>query len=69
LTQADGASAFVQAFQQAKALRVAYIVTDDDHFFQTMVKDLPKNVETVRLYESYLTNFAFLNEDERGDKT
>jgi len=68
LTQADGAPAFVQAFQQAKALRVAYIVTDDDHFFQTMVNDLPKNVETIRLYESYLTNFAFLNDDEREDK-
>jgi len=68
LWQVDSAVAFVQAIQATEALRVAYIVTDDDRFFQTMVQDLPKQVEVVRLYESYLTNFAFLNDDERGDK-
>lgn len=40
-------------------IRIAYIVTDDERRFQAVAQHLPKGVEAVRLYESYLTNFRF----------
>jgi len=61
LTEVDQATPFVQAFNKASGLRVAYIVTDDDRRFQAITKRLPDGVEPVRLYESYLTNFSFAN--------
>jgi adenine-specific DNA-methyltransferase len=54
----------MEAVRQAVGLTVAFIVTDDDRHFQTLARDLPKGVEAVRLYESYLTNFAFANGDD-----
>jgi adenine-specific DNA-methyltransferase len=35
----------------------AYIVTDDDWLFESVCRDLPENIEPVRLYEAYLRNF------------
>ncbi|MBI1887792.1 MAG: site-specific DNA-methyltransferase [Nitrosomonadales bacterium] len=61
LTEVDKATPFIKAVNKAKALRVAYIVTDDDRRFQAIAKRLPDGVEPVRLYESYLTNFSFAN--------
>lgn len=61
LTDIDTATPFVDAVSQAEGLRIAYIVTDDDRRFQAIAKRLPKGVEPVRLYESYLTNFSFAN--------
>lgn len=61
LTDIDAATPFVDAVSQALGLRIAYIVTDDDRRFQAIAKRLPKGVEPVRLYESYLTNFSFAN--------
>lgn len=61
LTDVDAATPFVDAVGQADKLCVAYIVTDDDRRFQAIAKRLPKDVEPVRLYESYLTNFSFAN--------
>ncbi|MFU2489845.1 site-specific DNA-methyltransferase [Thauera sp. WH-1] len=61
LTDIDAATPFVAAVSQAEGLRIAYIVTDDDRRFQAIAKRLPKGVESVRLYESYLTNFSFAN--------
>jgi adenine-specific DNA-methyltransferase len=43
------------------ALCLAYLVTDDDRRFQALAQQLPKGIEPVRLYESYLTNFSFTN--------
>ncbi len=63
LVDLDGALAFTKAVRKAKALHMAYIVTDDERRFQTLAKRLPKDVEPVRLYESYLTNFSFANGD------
>ena len=37
--------------------RIAFIVTDDDRLFQSVVRELPDHIEPVRLYESYLRNF------------
>ncbi len=64
LIQLDQAAPFLNAVSKAKGLRVAYIVTDDERRFQGLARHLPHGVEAVRLYESYLTNFAFANGDD-----
>lgn len=64
LSRTDCSDPFMAAVRQAAGLRVAFIVTDDDQRFQSLAQDLPKGVEAVRLYESYLTNFAFANGDD-----
>jgi adenine-specific DNA-methyltransferase len=62
LTEVDKATAFIKTVTKtSKNLRIAYIVTDDDRSFQAVARRLPKGVEPVRLYESYLTNFSFAN--------
>lgn len=61
LTDMDQATPFIHAIKKATNVRIAYIVTDDDRRFQAIAKRLPGNVEPVRLYESYLTNFSFAN--------
>ena len=65
LTSLDAATPFIHAVAQASGLqnglKVAYIVTDDDRRFQAIAQQLPKGVEPVRLYESYLLNFSFVN--------
>jgi adenine-specific DNA-methyltransferase len=59
LTNLDSAAAFSKAIKVKGTIRIAYIVTDDERRFQAVVRRLPDNVEPVRLYESYLTNFRF----------
>ncbi len=61
LTDLDMATEFLRAVRKRAGLRVAYIVTDDERRFQALARRLPQTVEPVRLYESYLTNFAFSN--------
>jgi adenine-specific DNA-methyltransferase len=63
LVDVDAATPFIKAVSKAKGLRVAYIVTDDSRRFQAIARRLPEEVEPVRLYESYLTNFSFANGD------
>jgi adenine-specific DNA-methyltransferase len=64
LTDLDQATPFLKAVRKAKEIRIAYIVTDDERRFQALARRLPEGVEAVRLYESYLTNFAFANGSE-----
>lgn len=64
LTQLDRATLFLKAIRKTESLHVAYIVTDDERRFQALAQRLPQGVEAVRLYESYLTNFAFANGDD-----
>jgi adenine-specific DNA-methyltransferase len=64
LVELDKATDFLKAARKGKALRIAYIVTDDERRFQALARRLPEGVEAVRLYESYLTNFAFANGDD-----
>ncbi|MBS0210773.1 MAG: site-specific DNA-methyltransferase [Planctomycetes bacterium] len=64
LVELDKATDFLKAARKAKALRVAYLVTDDERRFQALARRLPAGVEAIRLYESYLTNFAFANGDD-----
>ncbi|WP_312775131.1 site-specific DNA-methyltransferase [Atlantibacter hermannii] len=59
LSAVDNATPFIEAISQASDVRMAFIVTDDDRHFQAVTRRLPKGVEPVRLYESYLTNFSF----------
>jgi adenine-specific DNA-methyltransferase len=59
LIDLDQASPFAEAIQAKDGIRTAYIVTDDERRFQSVVRQLPETVEPVRLYESYLTNFRF----------
>ncbi len=61
LVDVDVATPFIEAINQAKDLRVVYIVTDDGRRFQAIARRLPSGVEPVRLYESYLSNFSFTN--------
>ncbi|WP_337171564.1 DNA methyltransferase [Gemmatimonas aurantiaca] len=64
LTEPDQATPFLKAVRKVPDLTIAYIVTDDDRRFQAIARRLPDHVEPVRLYESYLTNFAFANGSE-----
>ncbi|NVO29130.1 site-specific DNA-methyltransferase [Donghicola sp. C2-DW-16] len=59
LTDLDQSAPFVDAVVAQGSIRIAYIVTDDDRRFQSVAQRLPDEVEPVRLYESYLTNFRF----------
>ncbi len=59
LTDLDQAVPFCKAGATKDTLRIAYIVTDDDRRFQSVVRHLPDDIEAVRLYESYLKNFRF----------
>ena len=63
LVDLDTATDFLRAVRRANSPRVAFIVTDDERRFQAIARRLPEGVEAVRLYESYLTNFAFANGD------
>lgn len=63
LIDLDKATEFLKAVRKAEDLRIVYIVTDDERRFQALSRRLPEGVEAIRLYESYLTNFAFTNGD------
>lgn len=59
LVDLDRANLFCKAVAARQGLRIAYVVTDDDRRFQAVAQALPNSVESVRLYESYLSNFRF----------
>jgi adenine-specific DNA-methyltransferase len=65
LAELDQATPFLKAVRKAKNLGIAFIVTDDERRFQALARRLPESVEAIRLYESYLTNFAFANASEQ----
>jgi len=54
----DASAEFVEALHKSESARVAFIVTDDEYGYQMVCAELPASVESVRLYESYLTNFV-----------
>ena len=53
----DQTDAFVAAMAANPQAKVAFIVTDEDRFFEAVSKALPDDVETVRLYDAYLRTF------------
>jgi adenine-specific DNA-methyltransferase len=54
----DASLDFIQHVSANQSVRMAFIVTDDDRSYQMICGELPKRVEPVRLYESYLSNFT-----------
>lgn len=59
LTDLDRAAEFCAAVEGTQGLKIAYVVTDDDRRFQSVARRLPAEVEPIRLYEAYLSNFRF----------
>lgn len=57
LENIDDAEAFFAAMRDAESVRTVFVVTDDDAAFQMVCRDLPSELDMVRLYESYLQNF------------
>jgi len=57
LFRVDAAAGFLAACAKTPGLRTAFIVTDDERQFQMVASALPRGVEPVRLYESYLRTF------------
>jgi len=60
----DLAHDFCQEIKLRSNITIVYIVTEDEPVFQSIVKKLPKYIEPVRLYSSYLNNFSFTNGDD-----
>jgi adenine-specific DNA-methyltransferase len=57
LADLDQVDKFLAAMADHPEASIAFIVTDEDRLFQSVVRELPDGVEPVRLYESYLRNF------------
>jgi len=57
LENIDNAEAFFAAMRDAESVRTVFVVTDDDAAFQMVCRELPSELDMVRLYESYLQNF------------
>ncbi len=53
----DQSEAFLKAIAENDDVAMAFIVTDEDRLFESLVAALPDHVEPVRLYEAYLRNF------------
>ena len=53
----DRTDEFLAALAANSSVQLAFIVTDEDRLFEAIVRDLPPDVEPVRLYASYLRNF------------
>lgn len=63
LIDLDRAVDFCVRVSLRQRLRIAYVVTDDDARFQAVARRLPRTVDPIRLWESYLSNFQFVNGD------
>lgn len=57
LVDLDQTDAFLEAIKAEPEAVVAFVITDEDRLFQAVARELPPNVEPVRMYESYLRNF------------
>jgi adenine-specific DNA-methyltransferase len=57
LTDLDQSETFLKAIAENDQVTTAFIVTDEDRLFESLVAELPDHVEPVRLFESYLRNF------------
>lgn len=57
LFNVDNSRGFLAALDEARGIRIAYIITDDETQYQAIAGQLPEGVLSVRLYESYLRTF------------
>lgn len=48
---------FLKVLASKDQLQVAFVVTDEDRLYESVVREIPRHVEVVRLYEAYLQNF------------
>jgi adenine-specific DNA-methyltransferase len=53
----DQSAAFLKAIARSDDVAMAFVVTDEDRLFESLVAALPGHVHPVRLYEAYLRNF------------
>lgn len=60
----DHGDEFLVALADQPDAAFAFVVTDEDWVFESMCRELPERVESVRLYEAYLRNFEL--ESGRG---
>ena len=58
LKNMDQLSDFVARVEEVETVETVFVVTDSDAAFQMTCRDLPSRVTPIRLYESYLHNFA-----------
>ncbi|MGR5219873.1 site-specific DNA-methyltransferase [Vibrio parahaemolyticus] len=61
LSDLDRSKEFCSAVALNCDVKIVYVVTNDDRRFQSVVRSLSKSIDAVRLYESYLNNFQFIN--------
>jgi adenine-specific DNA-methyltransferase len=54
----DRSAPFLEAVRDAPEVQMAYVLTDDDRAYGMVCAELPAHVRPVRLYASYLSNFA-----------
>jgi len=64
LANLDDTGDFLKAIAANEEVGVAFVVTDEEHLFESVAQELPAHVEPVRLYEAYLRNFEI--ESGRG---
>jgi adenine-specific DNA-methyltransferase len=57
LADLDHTDEFIVAMTTNEDAKLAFIITDEDRLFEAVVRDLPAEVEPVRMYASYLRNF------------
>ncbi|MGH2958993.1 MAG: DNA methyltransferase, partial [Solirubrobacterales bacterium] len=55
----DHSREFLTELGENPRARIAFVVTDDDRAFQAVCLEISSDIEAVRLYSSYLTNFEF----------
>lgn len=57
LENLDDADQFFEKTRSCSSVRTVFVITDDDAAFQMVCRELPTDLNVVRLYESYLQNF------------
>jgi adenine-specific DNA-methyltransferase len=53
----DKSEPFLKAIAASSDITHAFVITDEDRLFESIVRDLPDHVEPVRMYDAYLRNF------------
>lgn len=57
LSNLDKTDKFAEAVAGNTGVTHVFIITDEDRLFEAVVRELPANVECVRLYDDYIRNF------------
>lgn len=57
LEDLDQSDEFLERVRDTASIRMVFVITDDDAAFQMVCRELPSDLNVVRLYESYVQNF------------